>query len=134
MSIYLLDAGAAERFRGRINSDPAFRLVARDMTLIVAIEIGGDARRLRFREGALSSIGHFVPLTEPLDVTIKGSIEFWRKLLLPVPPPRFQNLYAGVRAGTCEVIGNAELYSAYYAALTRMIDVLRELENSQPPR
>jgi hypothetical protein len=133
MTICLLDASGAERWRGQVNSDPGFRLVARDMTLNLAIEVGGEVRLVKIRDGALTAIGRFVPLTEPVDITIKGAGEFWRKLLSPVPPPRFQNLYAAIRAGNCEVIGNGELYAAYFAAITRMIDVLRELENSRMP-
>ena len=101
------------------------------MTLNLAIEADGETRLIKFRDGALRTIVRFVPLTEPVDITIRGNGEFWRMLLSPVPPPRFQNLYAAVRAGTCEVSGNGELYAAYFAAITRMIDVMRELENSR---
>lgn len=125
----LFDNDAADRLRQRINTDGAFGLVARDMALTIAIESDGAVRLIRFRDGALRSVGEFVPLAEPVDITIRGSGEFWRKLLSPVPPPRFQNLYAAVRAGTCEVVGNGELYAAYFAALTRLIEVMRELEN-----
>lgn len=131
MLAHLLDAKAAERLCDRINRDQAFNLVARDMTLNLAIEADGETRLIKFRDGALRTIVRFVPLTEPVDITIRGNGEFWRMLLSPVPPPRFQNLYAAVRAGTCEVSGNGELYAAYFAAITRMIDVMRELENSR---
>jgi hypothetical protein len=130
MSIRLLDGHEAERFRRRMNDDPEFKLVARDMTVTLAIEVGSDARLVKVRDGELGAIRRFVPLTEPVDIHIKGAGEFWEKLLSPVPPPRFQNLYAAVRAGTCEVTGDGELYSAYFAALTRMIDVMRELQNT----
>jgi hypothetical protein len=133
MAICLLDAGGAERWRGRVNGDPQFRLIARDMTLNLAIEVGDEIRLVKIRDGALTAISRFVPLTEPVDITIKGAGEFWRNLLSPVPPPRFQNLYAAVRAGNCEVTGNGELYAAYFAAITRMVDVLRELENNLVP-
>lgn len=66
-----------------------------------------------------------------MDLTIRGDTTFWRKLLSQVPPPRFQNLYTGVRAGTCQVTGNAELYWAYFAALTRLFDVMRDVENNR---
>ncbi|GEM_PF-499394 len=134
MAIRLLEADGAERLRERINGDPEFRLVSRDMALNLAVQIEDEVRLIQFHDGTLTSIDRFVPLTEPVDVTIRGSGEFWAKLLLPVPPPRFQNLYAAVRAGTCEVIGDGELYNAYFAALTRMIDVMRGLENGQAPR
>ena len=131
MAICLLNASGAERWRDRINSDPEFKLVARDMTLNLAIAAEDEVRLVKIRDGALTAIRRFVPLTEPVEITIKGAGEFWRKLLSPLPPPRFQNLYAAVRAGNCEVTGNSELYAAYFAAITRMIDLLRELENSR---
>lgn len=84
-----------------------------------------------FRDGTLTSIKPFVTVTEPVDVTIRGDATFWRNLLSQVPPPRFQNLYAGVRAETCQVSGNAELYWAYFAALTRLFDVMRDVENNR---
>ena len=131
MSPGVFDAGTAERLRARINRDGAFRQVSRDMTLDMALETEGAARLVTFRDGALTSIRPFVAVTEPVDLTIRGDSTFWRNLLSPVPPPRFQNLYAGVRAETCQVSGNAELYWAYFAALTRLFDVMRVVENEQ---
>ena len=131
MPIALFDPKAAERFRERINIDPGFALQSRDMTLNLVIEIDGDARLICFRDGQLTKISRFVPVTEPVDITVTGDLAFWRKLLAPVPPPRFQNLYAAVRANTCEVRGNGELYAAYFAATTRLIDAMRDLENGQ---
>ncbi len=130
----LLNANTARQLLDRINSDGAFSLVARDMNLNLSITVEDEARLIKFRDGAMHSVDHFVPLTEPVDIAINGSKAFWQKILAPVPPPRFQNLYAAVRAGTCEVSGNAELYSAYFAALTRMIDVMREIEISDMPK
>jgi hypothetical protein len=131
MSIGVFDAGTAARVRERINQDGAFRQVSRDMTLNVAIETDGAARLETFRDGRLAAIKPFVTLTEPVYLTIRGDATFWRNLLSPLPPPRYQNLYAGVRAETCRVSGNAELYWAYFAALTRLFDVLRDVENNR---
>ena len=131
MSIGAFDAGTAARLRERINQDVAFRQVSRDITLNMAIETDGASRLVTFRDGTLTSIKPFITVTEPVDLTIRGDTTFWRNLLLPVPPPRFQNLYAAVRAETCQVSGNAELYWAYFAALTRLFDVMRDVENNR---
>ena len=125
------DAGTAERLRHRINLDGAFRQVSRDMALNLVLETDGAARLLTFRDGSLTAIRPFVAVTEPVDLTITGDALFWRNLLQPIPPPRFQNLYAAVRADTCRVTGNAELYWAYFAALTRLFDVMRDVENNR---
>lgn len=131
MAVGVFDAGTAERLRERINRDGAFRQVSRDMTLNVAMETEGAARLVSFRDGVLTAIKPFVTTTEPVDITISADATFWRNLLMPVPPPRYQNLYAGVRAETCQVRGNAELYWAYFAALTRLLDVLRDVANNR---
>ena len=131
MSIGVFDAGTAARLREQINQDGAFRQVSRDMTLNMAIETDDAARMVTFRDGTLTSIKPFITVTEPVDLTIRGNTTFWRNLLSPVPPPRFQNLYAAVRAETCQVSGNAELYWAYFAALTRLFDVMRDVENNR---
>jgi hypothetical protein len=131
MSPGVFDARTAERLRERINQDGAFRQVSQDITLNMALETDGAARLVTFRDGTLTSIRPFVTVTEPVDLTIRGDTTFWRNLLSPVPPPRFQNLYAGVRAETCHVSGNAELYWAFFAALTRLFDVMRDVENNR---
>jgi len=131
MSPGVFDAAMAERLRERINQDGAFRQVSRDMTLNMVLETDGAARLVTFRDGTLTAIKPLVSVTEPVDLTIRGDTTFWRNLLSPVPPPRFQNLYAGVRAETCRVSGNAELYWAYFAALTRLFDVMRDVENNR---
>jgi hypothetical protein len=129
MSLRLLDANGAKQFLALINSDQEFRLVSRDITLNLCLEVGSERRLINFRDGKTEKIGRFVPLTEPVDITIKGPSEFWQLLLSPVPAPGFQNLYAGVRFKKCEVSGNSELYFAYYAAITRMIELMRDHEN-----
>jgi len=131
MSPGVFDAAMAERLRERLNQDGAFRQVSRDMTLNMVLETDGAARLVTFRDGTLTAIKPLVSVTEPVDLTIRGDTTFWRNLLSPVPPPRFQNLYAGVRAETCRVSGNAELYWAYFAALTRLFDVMRDVENNR---
>ena len=131
MAIRLLDVDEAETLRLLINADGEFRLVSRDIHLNLVLQVGGQSRLFRFADGELKAIRPFVPLTETVDVYIKGNDDFWEKLLAHKPPPRFQNLYAGVRFKTCEVTGDSELYFAYFAALTRMVELMRDHENQQ---
>src|SRR4051812_37881686 len=129
MSFSFLDANGSKHFLALINGDPEFRLVSRDMTLNLCLEVGSERRLINFRDGEIGKIERFIPLADPVDVTIKGPNEFWQLLLSPVPPPGFQNLYAGVRFKKCEVSGNSELYFAYYAAITRIIELMQDHEN-----
>lgn len=134
MPIPLIDADEAEQIRLGINNDPEFMLVGLDMKLNLVFGVGGDRQIFKVREGEVKTILNIVPPADPLDVNIKGSDEFWRNLLLPLPPPGFQNLYAAIRAGNCKISGNDELYNAYFPAINRMIDVIRELRNNLAPQ
>jgi len=101
MSPGVFDAGTAERLCERINQDGAFHQVSSDMTLNLGLETDGAARLVTFRRRNSDVHQTLRHGHEPVDVTIRGDTTFWRNLLSPVPPPRFQNLYAGVRAETC---------------------------------
>jgi len=130
MAISILSGNEVERLRVGINNDPEFKIIGRYMTLNLAIEVGSDKRLFKVLEGELKEIGPIHRMVDSVDVYIKGSEEFWEKLLLPIPPPRFQNIHAGLRAENCEISGNSELYSAYFPAINRIIDVMRELQNN----
>jgi hypothetical protein len=39
-----------------------------------------------------------------------------------------------MRSGNCEIAGNCELYNAYFPAINRMINLMRELQNDEAPR
>ena len=133
MPIHLLGDGGAETLRALVNGDPEFALVSRDMALNLCLVSGPDETLLRFRDGKLAYVGRFAPQTEAIDVYVRGAPEFWRLLLSPVPPPGHQNLYAGLRFKKCEVAGNSELYFAFYAAITRMIELMHERANHGAP-
>jgi len=76
MSIRLLDAEGAKQFLLLINSDGEFRLVSRDMTLNLCLEVGSERRLINIWNGKFKKIGRFVALSEPIDVTIKGASNF----------------------------------------------------------
>ena len=129
MAIRILNAGEAERLRKAVNNDPEFKLVGRYMNVSIVIEFGAEKRLFRVRDGDLHEISRVVPLIDPVDICIRGKEEFWNKLLSPVPPARFQNLRAGAHAGNCEISGNGELYHAYFPAIQRMVNIMREMQN-----
>lgn len=133
MSVRLLDPVGAMELVDRINLDAEFGLVSRDMRLHLCLEIGPHKRLIRFVDGKALSIAPPVPMAEPVDVTIRGGTEFWDTLLSPHPPQGYQNLYAGVRFKTCEMSGNSELYFAYFAAITRLIELMQEQQNCPAP-
>lgn len=130
MEIRILDGNETTRFRKYLNDDPEFKLAARYMTVNLVMDFGGIKRLLKVREGDLAEIGHATILGDPVDIYIRGTKEFWGKLLQPIPPAGFQNIMAGFHARQSEIAGNYELYNAYAWAINRIIGVMREFQNS----
>ncbi len=120
----------AEHMRTCINNDPELKLIGRHVSMNMAMEIGADKLLFHVREGEIKEIRPVLPMIDSIDIYLKAEKEDWEKLLAPVPPPRFQNLKAAMRAKNCEISGNVELYSAYFPAINRIIDVMRELQNA----
>ena len=78
MAICLLNASGAERWRDRINSDPEFKLVARDMTLNLAIEVP-----LRFHRDCTAQPRRNGTPVEifKIESTLRQSLDFVRQQL-----------------------------------------------------
>lgn len=130
MTLRILDTNEVERLRVAINNDPEFKIIGRYMTVNIVMEFGNDKRLFKVREGDLKEIVPALSMIDPIDIYIRGREEFWEKFLLPVPPPRFQSMRAATNAGNCEISGNSELYSAYFPAINRMVNMMRELQNN----
>ncbi len=110
----------------------ASRFFSKDILLVV-----GDSKCIvRVRDGNVTEIKLNPTFMNPWSFFIKGSVETWQKFLQPIPPPFFTDLYGvftdlygGISRQHFELGGDIEAAFAHYWALTRMLDVLRELEN-----
>ena len=129
MSNRFLNSSETAHVRDAINSDPEFKLASRffskDILLIVA-----DAKCIvKLHDGNVTEIKLNPTFMNPWSFFIKGSAETWQKFLQPIPPPFFTDLYGCISRQHFELGGDIEAAFAHYWALTRMLDVLRELEN-----
>lgn len=129
MSVRFLNPSDTARLLDLINSDPEFRLAgrffSRDILLVV-----GDARCIvKVRDGIVIEVKLDPTFMNPWSFFIRGSIETWQKFLQAMPPPFFTDLYGCISRQHFELGGKIEAAFAHYWALTRMLDLLRELEN-----
>jgi len=129
-----LDTGAIVR---RTNDSAAFRLAARYWTAKVAIDIGDDRYLLEIVDGTVTSLtGPDAPTAHGgVDARVSGPTASWDKLLLAVPPPRFDHLAAGMRspenvAVDGDLVGTV---APYFAALQELVVVMREVRNGPVP-
>jgi hypothetical protein len=54
----------------------------------------------------------------------------WRAMLSPVPRPFYQDLHAATVHHGFHVTGDTKHYCAYYPALRRLIELMRDVHNA----
>ena len=63
------------------------------------------------------------------DLAIEAEDEEWNSLLAPMPRPFYHDLHAATVHHGFAVSGNTLNYCAYYPALRRLIELMREVRN-----
>ncbi len=108
-----------------LDNDPEFRLAVRHWTATVRLDIGNESHAIRVADGQIAGVAASTN-SAPCAVSISAPPEAWEKMLQPIPPPFYQDLFAaGAHHG---VILNGDLLdvAAYYPALRRLMEILRE--------
>ena len=105
------------------SEDGEFAIAGRMWDADVMLVSGADAVRLtrggRITEVANSSAG------APAPIRIVGPPDGWEKLLRAVPPPFYQDLVGAVAHHGFTIVGAIEDVYPHYAALRRLIEILR---------
>jgi len=129
MAVIFLDSNKVEQLRNTLNNDAEFKLAARLMSEDVLLEVGDSSCIVRVREGVVTEIKLAPGSDDHWSFSIKATAESWDKLLQPSPPPFFTGLNAGMIRGNLQIMGNLEVAFAYYWAMNRMLDIMRQLQN-----
>jgi hypothetical protein len=129
MTLRFIDPSEIAHARDAINNDPEFKLASRFFSKDILLVVGESKCIIKMREGVVIEIKLDPTIMNPWSFFIKGSAETWQKFLQPIPPPFFTDLYGCISRQHFELGGDIEAAFAHYWALTRMLDVLRELEN-----
>jgi len=114
----------------RLDSDGEFRLAARNWTATLRLDVGDQSHAIRLQDGRVESVSA-CPGASDCDVFITASRETWEQMLQAVPRPFYQDLLAA--AAHHGVALNADLLdiAAYYPALRRLVEILREARDGQ---
>jgi hypothetical protein len=110
---------------GRVNQDGEFRQASRFWNATLRLDLGSESQQLCFREGRLGEVGS-CDRDARCDLVIAAPLEDWERLLAPVPRPFYQDLVGAQIHHGFQM--NADLldYAAYYPALRRLVEILRE--------
>lgn len=106
----------------RANVDHEFPRAARYWDGLIEFVIGDDSTILRVEDGCLSLAAPGSTVGVP-DIRISASGEDWEKLLAPVPPPGWHDVY---NAKAFTVTADILDFGPYYLAIRRLIELLSE--------
>jgi hypothetical protein len=117
---------AWEELARRVNQDGEFRLASRFWDATLRLDLGPESQRLCFQGGRLQEIRDCDPDAD-CDLHISAPLEDWERLLEPVPRPFYQDLFAAQLYHGFQMTAEPLDYAAYYPALRRLIEILREV-------
>lgn len=115
-------AALRERFAG----DTELAHAVRFWTGALILAEGGSRSALRFEAGRLADAGPSSAPAGPRDVEIAAATGEWEKLLAVVPAPFYQDVFGASLHHPVSLGGDVETLYAYYPAIRRVIEILRE--------
>jgi len=109
--------------------DGEWRVAARMWNAVLRFDVDQVAHLFRIEDGRLA--GHAVcaasdPAATPYTVRVAAPADGWRELLAPVPRPFYQDLYGAMTRHGFVVDGDFETFFAYYPAVRRLVELLRD--------
>jgi len=110
------------------NADGEFALHARFWNAIIKLRIGAASYRLDFRDGKFTQCAPWLG-TVACNLVIEAEDDEWERLLEPMPKPFYQDLYAATIHHGFSVAGDTLNYCAYYPALRRLVELMREVRH-----
>jgi hypothetical protein len=129
MAIRFIDPKNACFILEVINADPEFRIAARYMTKDMLVEVGNTKCIVKIRDGVVTLIKSENAFADPWDFAVRASVDAWEKFLQPVPPRFYDGIFGGMVRGNFRLEGDTISAFSHFWAVTRMLDIFRELQN-----
>lgn len=118
-----------EAVRARANGDGEFRLSARFWNATVRLGVGHRDFKMRIDDGAVTAIDRWRGGVAS-DLAIRAPESDWEAMLVDTPRPFYQDLYAAAIHHDFLVAGDTANYCAYYPAIRRLVEIMREVNNA----
>ena len=107
------------------NRDGEFRIAARLWNATLRFDVGERSVALAVSDGEIRTVRPCAPGSR-CDASVSGPAEEWEELLARVPRPLHQDLFGGISLGRFQLEGDVEAFYAYYPAVRRLVDIVRE--------
>jgi hypothetical protein len=129
MAVRFIDPKNANSFKDYVNADPEFKIAARFLTKDACLEVGNVKCIVKFRDGVITQITTENTNSAAWDFAIRASEDAWSKFLMPIPPRFYDGVFGAVIRGNFRLEGDTISAFSHFWAITRMLDVFRELQN-----
>ena len=129
MTIRFLDPKAVGEFRDAINKDEEFKIAAYSFTNDVLFEFGEERAIVKVCEGEVKKIVLNPTFMDPWHFGVKASTDAWEKFLRPTPPPLYNALFPAMIRQIFRVDGDLEKAFAHFWPVTRIMNIMREMQN-----
>jgi hypothetical protein len=121
-----------EELKEALNGDPEFRIAARYWNGAIEFRVDTEPTVVTLEEGHVTSVSHDLPasladVTGPGPVVIAAPAEDWAQLLEHQPRPFYQDYHSATAHHGFRMDGDVETLWAYYAAVRRSADILRDV-------
>ena len=129
MTIRFLDPKEGKGIKDAINNDAEFKLAAKFFTNDVLFDFGEGKGIVKIREGVVTEIFLNPTFMDSWQFCVRASADAWEKFLRPTPPPMYHALFPGMIRQIFQVGGDLEMAFAHFWPVTRMMSILREVQN-----
>ena len=107
-------------------ADGELALAARFWDGALHFDVGGARTALHFAPGKPPRLELAPAAPGPRDVSISAVRGEWQRLLAALPAPFYQDVYGAALHHPVSIGGDVETLYAYYPAIRRVIELLRE--------
>jgi hypothetical protein len=114
------------RLAATFGADRELARSARYWTGALHLGVGARSWALEFDAGRFVRATATASAPGPRDLAITAADAEWEQLLAPVPRPFYQDPYGASLHHGVSLGGDSETLFAYYGALRRVIEILRE--------
>ncbi len=113
------------RLAARLDADGEFRVAARHWHATLRLDVGNESHSVSLEDGRVGAVANCDPGSK-CDIYIGASQEVWEEMLAPAPRPFYQDLMAAQMHHGVAMNPDFLDFAAYYPALRRLIEVMRE--------
>ena len=114
------------RLSATFSSDRELARCARFFTGSLHLGVGARRYALEFEGGRFVRAAAVDAEPGPRDLALSAAADEWEKLLAPRPLPFYQDPFGASLHHAVSLGGDSETLFAYYGALRRVIEILRE--------